>query len=89
MAEERHCPEREDKSALSGDQSDIPTNVTPPAGFVPPDPDKLAKQFPQLEILELLGQGGTGAVYKARQKQLDRFMTPAARIAGLFLRQIA
>lgn len=58
MAEERHCPEREDKSAPSGDQSDIPTNVTPPAGFVPPEPEELAKQFPQLEILELLGQGG-------------------------------
>jgi hypothetical protein len=42
--------------------------------YVPPSLEAVRAAFPHLEVTALIGSGGMGAVFKARQPQLDRFV---------------
>ena len=62
------CP----KCLLAGAAATTGADTTPDKRPAPPSIHSLVAAFPQLEIVELIGQGGMGFVYRARQPKLDR-----------------
>ncbi|MDP6582541.1 MAG: serine/threonine-protein kinase [Vicinamibacterales bacterium] len=61
------------RAGAAGDEPGATGSASRP-GFAAPPPEELSARFPQFDIVELVGQGGMGAVYKARQPTLDRFV---------------
>lgn len=64
------CPKCVLEQASFATESGQPTDQK----SAPPSLEELALAFPHLQIIEMIGQGGMGFVFKARQPKLERFV---------------
>lgn len=74
-AEYSFCPKclaNEARNQSAEDSGLAETLASSHSRFVPPDPQELDRLLDGIEIHELIGHGGMGAVYRGRQVSLDR-----------------
>jgi serine/threonine protein kinase len=63
-----------DAARKSQANDDYPATLESQHGFHTPTIGEMSRLFPELEILQMVGRGGMGAVYRVRQKNLDRIV---------------
>ena len=74
MSEEAHLPPSDEPSETSDAAMNFATFSAVMAAWEAPSPEETTGLFPGYEVQQLIGRGGMGAVYLARQVSLDRLV---------------